>query len=947
MKRTLTPFLFLLFFMPLIPLGAQAPCNFLLELFDSQGDGWDNAVLTITVDGEARTYTLNPVTGSGAFRAFEVPVNDGDELRVSYTNGLANQQNSYALYDSEGELLFSDGPRPGSGTVFITQVSCPDCPAPSSRLISIDDVRDDRADISFVPPDPSASYVLEYGLASFPRGTGQEIDAGEGMVRIPGLEERTTYDFYIFGLCAGGDTSTIQGPFTFTTLWAKDVGISSIPQPFSACGLPVDDTIRVGLANFGGKPQTLIPFRYAVNGEPAQIPDPFDGLFTGVVGNDSTSFIDFETTADLSEPGEYIITAWTELENDSDTSNDTSEITLTNIPIISSYPYFEDFEQWGGGWTVDTNSRRPSWEHGQPVAPLISEAAGGDNAWVTNLSGPYNTGELSYLLSPCLDFSILEEGSDLRLSFRLFFNSEDLDRAWVELSLDGGETWRKIGEPGTGINWYNVEDAAVWAGDAGEEGWTFTQNTLENVGGAADARIRFVFESDNSTELEGFGIDDVFISAPLDRDLAAINVDNISEEECGAPDDRIALRIANLGTAPASNFEVAYRIGEGDPVVENVGNLSLAPGEETVYTFNANFNSAENRQFEVTAWTALSDDLFLRNDTTSRRLNTVRPLPFAEDFESGMPPAGWDIGDAIVTDQHGNISFVLSDNLSVTNQTFEATTPAIGPLPGGDSLTFDYRFVLRGGDGADPKILEPGERLEVQISTDCGATYASAFTIDESNHQPTTDMTPVSIDLDNLAGSDIKVRFVATWANNDFFVDIDNVNILSCPASLQLEARVTDESFPEAGDGAVTIVPESSTGPYEYTWNTGDTTKTISNLSAGAYQVTVTDRFGCTDAASVDVGLITSLDRVDQVSALRLMPNPTTGISLLDVSLKEPVEVQVQVLSTMGQLLYETQSRRDSRVQFNIDLSRYPAGMYLLRIRAGDQLLTRKLMRTE
>jgi hypothetical protein len=178
-------------------------------------------------------------------------------------------------------------------------------------------------------------------------------------------------------------------------------------------------------------------------------------------------------------------------------------------------------------------------------------------------------------------------------------------------------------------------------------------------------------------------------------------------------------------------------------------------------------------------------------------------------------------------------------------------------------------------------------------------------------------------------------------------VDIDNVNILSCPASLQLEARVTDESFPEAGDGAVTIVPESSTGPYEYTWNTGDTTKTISNLSAGAYQVTVTDRFGCTDAASVDVGLITSLDRVDQVSALRLMPNPTTGISLLDVSLKEPVEVQVQVLSTMGQLLYETQSRRDSRVQFNIDLSRYPAGMYLLRIRAGDQLLTRKLMRTE
>jgi len=928
-------------------LQAQAPCDYRLELFDSEGDGWDNAVLTLVVDGESRTFTLNPVTGSGAFRAFDLPVADGDELRVSYTNGLANQQNSYALYDSEGQLLFADGPRPESGEVFTTQATCPSCPAPSSRLISIDDVRDDRADISFVPPDPSASYILEYGLTSFPQGTGQEIPAGDGMVRIPALMQQTTYDFYLFAVCTAGDTSAIQGPFTFTTLWARDVGISSILEPFSACGLPSNDTVRVGLQNFGGKPQTLIPFRYAVNGEPANIPDPFDGLFTGVVGNDSTSFIDFETTTDLSAPGEYVITAWTELENDSDTSNDTTEVTITNIPIIASFPYFEDFEIWGGGWTVDSNSRRASWEHGQPVAPVISNAASGANAWVTNLSGPYNTGELSYLLSPCLDFSGLEAESDLRLSFRLFFQSESLDRAWVELSLDGAETWQKVGAPGTGINWYNDENSATWAGDASEEGWTFTQNTLENVGGVADARIRFVFESDNSTELEGFGIDDVFISAPLDRDLAAINVDNNSEEECGVPDDRIALRIANLGTATVSNFEVGYQIGAENPVIENVGNLSLAPGQETIYTFNASFNSAENRQFDVVAWTALSNDLFPRNDTTGRRINTVLPLPFAEDFESGMAPNGWDIGDAIVTGEHGNESFVLSDNLSVTNQTFEATTPAIGPLLGGDSLTFDYRFVLLAGDGANPKTLAPGERLEVQISTDCGANYGTVLTIDETTHQPTTALTPVRIDLDDLTGSDIKIRFLATWAAGNFFVDIDNVNILSCPASLKLAARVTDESFPEATDGSITIIPESSTGPYEYTWSTGDTTKTISNLSAGAYQVTVTDRFGCTDAASAEVGLITSLTTPDQIRELRLLPNPTGGISLLDLRLEEPAEVQVQVLSPMGQLLYQTDRRRDKELQYEIDLSRYPAGIYFLRIRVDKQLFTRKLMRME
>ena len=42
--------------------------------------------------------------------------------------------------------------------------------------------------------------------------------------------------------------------------------------------------------------------------------------------------------------------------------------------------------------------------------------------------------------------------------------------------------------------------------------------------------------------------------------------------------------------------------------------------------------------------------------------------------------------------------------------------------------------------------------------------------------------------------------------------------------------------------------------PYSYVWNTGETTDSISNKSAGFYSLTVTDKNGCTVSSSVNIG---------------------------------------------------------------------------------------------
>ncbi len=73
------------------------------------------------------------------------------------------------------------------------------------------------------------------------------------------------------------------------------------------------------------------------------------------------------------------------------------------------------------------------------------------------------------------------------------------------------------------------------------------------------------------------------------------------------------------------------------------------------------------------------------------------------------------------------------------------------------------------------------------------------------------------------------------------------------PAVLQANASATGETAFGANDGTATANPTGGTAPYAYSWNTGDTTATITGLAPGAYTVTVEDANGCTAVQTVTV----------------------------------------------------------------------------------------------
>jgi len=85
-----------------------------------------------------------------------------------------------------------------------------------------------------------------------------------------------------------------------------------------------------------------------------------------------------------------------------------------------------------------------------------------------------------------------------------------------------------------------------------------------------------------------------------------------------------------------------------------------------------------------------------------------------------------------------------------------------------------------------------------------------------------------------------------------------SVTITEPPVLIVIVTAVTSESYPGAADGAASVSAAGGVSPYTYLWSTGATTATITGLSAGVYQVVVTDANGATASPTiaVTVGLL-------------------------------------------------------------------------------------------
>ncbi|MFT5858351.1 MAG: hypothetical protein ACI865_000437 [Flavobacteriaceae bacterium] len=248
-------------------------------------------------------------------------------------------------------------------------------------------------------------------------------------------------------------------------------------------------------------------------------------ILTAPIGPGATYNHMFSQPADFSVTGTYNITVWVNNSQDGNNLDDTTYLTINNIPLVSSFPYYEDFESGDGGWTM-TNIANSSWELAVPNNVIINAAASDSMAWVTNATGLYNTNEDGYVQGPCFDLSTLDS-TDI-VAMDVWWNSESSwDGANLTSSIDGGATWSLVGNMGDPTNWYN--DNTIngnpggfqegWTGSTatgnGSDGWVTACHPLgAGLAGQSGVLFRVNFGSDASVTDEGFAFDNFAIGSP-------------------------------------------------------------------------------------------------------------------------------------------------------------------------------------------------------------------------------------------------------------------------------------------------------------------------------------------------------------------------------------------------------------------------------------------------
>jgi len=156
-------------------------------------------------------------------------------------------------------------------------------------------------------------------------------------------------------------------------------------------------------------------------------------------------------------------------------------------------------------------------------------------------------------------------------------------------------------------------------------------------------------------------------------------------------------------------------------------------------------------------------------------------------------------------------------------------------------------------------------------------------------------------------------------------------------------ATATNETSAPANDGTATAVASGGVLPYSYSWSNGGTTATITGLDADTYSVTVTDFAGCTASASATVNTDVGIGDLKDVVSFSLFPNPANDKVNLRLELNDVKEVSVVWYDVLGQTVMERTEARVKSFEEQFNAAVLPQGIYMVRIKIGNEELSSKL----
>ncbi len=335
----------------------------------------------------------------------------------------------------------------------------------------------------------------------------------------------------------------------------------------------------------------------------------------------------FSTSINISTPGSYPLVVAIHANGDEMPTNDTIQINIVKTPIVSSFPYLQDFDS-SQYWSALGNT---SFELGTPSTTSLNGAYSGHNAWVTNADSNYLNSENGYVISPCFDFSSLDTPV---VSLAINFNTESCcDGAYLQVTLDEGNNWYTVGQNGDPENWYN-HSSNSWRGNS--NGWIIAKHILDTLGGKPSVRFRVVFTSDGSATYEGFTFDNfrVFEKPSIDA-IAQEIISPVGDLGCaGAGIYSLKVLVASNGYDTIYNANLSYTIDGSTWTTETLD--TLLPFHTDTFIFSNTLDLTTPGTYTITYAVSAVNDGDPTNDTISAQViipGSFNTFPYLDDFE--------------------------------------------------------------------------------------------------------------------------------------------------------------------------------------------------------------------------------------------------------------------------------------------------------------------------
>jgi len=198
----------------------------------------------------------------------------------------------------------------------------------------------------------------------------------------------------------------------------------------------------------------------------------------------------------------------------------------------------------------------------------------------------------------------------------------------------------------------------------------------------------------------------------------------------------------------------------------------------------------------------------------------------------------------------------------------------------------------------------------------------------------------INANLSGLLSSNSLPPLEGAWViKSTSFSDANNPGASTCSVSADSLILVfsSDIDLSLINEGNTEIVPQIIGGiqPFSYDWSNGETTQVATNLSDGDLTLVITDAVGCISESTINL-LNTSVEDIPGLLTFELGPNPTFDRTQLQLQFEKEQQLVISILSLDGRVSDVLVNEKSNGGSYDLDLTDYSAGTYLLHIRTDQ-----------